>query len=206
MAYVRTKQGRLDIISARNLDELPKFDSSHEDHFRKLLDAATRAAIYGAFTFGVDVPVGAATSCNREILSVGYAKDQLLDSPLAHAEQVALGAAHNLGAQPDTIAVTLEPCCSCRKIIRDSEIDTVVFVLPTSVAARKGVIRNKSDQCISLLANHKDLPFNIIRFNDPDLRKIGITLLNFTHRHLPTGETWVDRLGLYRNLPNNYRP
>ena len=116
-------------------------------YFTELATAATDAAITGALDHGVDMPVGAALGYNGTILTANYAQDNLLHDNRAHAEFMALEQAqHEYPAvQPDTVAVTLEPCASCQDYLAQYDsIKTVIFTMPLATAALQRVVRRKT--------------------------------------------------------------
>jgi pyrimidine deaminase RibD-like protein len=181
--------------------------SIDDEHLHDLLLEATKVAIEGAYKFGVDVPVGAATSENGRILAADYAKDNLIGDERAHAEYMALQKTHELHhvAEPDTIGVTLEPCFSCQKYISENpSIQLVTFVLPIAQASLRNIVRKKNGD-IFQKSEQGELPFTVVQFEDAQLAKIGGTLLDFTKRNIETKETTVDLLGLHRALPAEFR-
>lgn len=177
-------------------------------HIHDLLAEATKSAIEGVYGFGLDVPVGAATSQDGQFIAADYAKDNLLANPHAHAEYMALQKTIELDpeAKPDTIGVTLEPCRSCQEYLSNtSSIKLVAFALPIAEASMRRIIRKKTD---TILERHEQgaLPFNVLQVEDPQLQRIGRLLLDLTSRDINTGETSIDLLGLDRALPREYRP
>lgn len=178
------------------------------DHLSALLEAATRAAIDGAVTYGVDMPVGAATSKDGTILSATYAQDNLLGDEDAHAELMAIRRTSEEfpGAAPDTIAVTLEPCSACQEYLSTIPgLRLVVYVLPRSAASSRHIIRPKSGTIIQRYEQHK-FPYDVMQASNSNLVGVGELLLDVTSRNITTSETTVDTATLLRQLPLEYRP
>ena len=178
------------------------------EHMLALLTAATRAAINGALTHGVDMPVGAAISKNGRILSTAYAQDNLLHDKSAHAERMAVQHAHQQfpGIEPDTIAVTLEPCNTCQDYLATiSGLRRVVYALPTTVAESHGIVRPK-DKTIFERDKRDKFPYQVIQANNEQLSTIGKLLFTATSRDIDTGETSVDPTKLHEHLPAGYLP
>lgn len=78
-----------------------------------------------------EVPVGAAVAVNGEIIATAHNATVALNSPLAHAEYLALSQAlARCGANrlPDaTLYITLEPCAHCAGAIILAKVGRVVF-------------------------------------------------------------------------------
>ncbi len=81
-----------------------------------------------------EVPVGALVVKNNSIISTAYNLKEQTQSPLAHAESLALHkAAKKLGSWRLTgcsLYVTLEPCIMCAGIILASRIDNLIYGAP----------------------------------------------------------------------------
>jgi tRNA(adenine34) deaminase len=94
---------------------------------RVALRMALRAKNHG------EVPIGAVVVHNltNTLISWGYNKKEELQSPLAHAEALALHRAakklSNWRIEDCTLYVTLEPCLMCAGTILQSRIDRVVY-------------------------------------------------------------------------------
>ncbi len=105
---------------------MPQFEL---DQFwmKKALLLAKRAALKG------EVPVGAliVNSESNTLVSHGYNMRETLNSPIGHAELLAIHrASKKLNAwrlSGHTLYVTLEPCVMCSGAILQSRIDRVVF-------------------------------------------------------------------------------
>jgi tRNA(adenine34) deaminase len=78
-----------------------------------------------------EVPVGAIVLHNQKIIGKGYNQREQLQSPVAHAEILALqDASRALGSWRLTnciLVVTLEPCPMCLAALQQSRIQEVVF-------------------------------------------------------------------------------
>lgn len=194
---------RAQIIVARYNDDPLPIDTTY---IEALLAKATQAAIVGAIEHGVDVPVGAATGLDGEFLAANYAQDNLLSRKEAHAEFMTIQRTHELhpGVEPDTIAVTLEPCKSCQDYLAElPNLRLVAFALPLSVASMRRIIRNK-EETIFDRAGREGLPYDVIQVDMSNLTEINRTLLDATARDLDTGETRVDSGKLLSQLPRLY--
>ncbi len=92
---------------------------------RVAMEQARRAHARG------EVPVGAVLVCDGEIVSEGANANIQLADATAHAEMVALRAAHERTGERilsgTTLYVTLEPCAMCAGAIVLARVDRVVF-------------------------------------------------------------------------------
>lgn len=173
-----------------------------------LIDLATRAAIEGALAHGVDLPVGAATSKGSTFLGANYAQDNLLQDIDAHAEYMAIQAAREQSpnVEPDTIAVTFEPCNACQDYFSTlPNLRHIIYLLPTIAVSSRSLVRPKDENILQRL---KDTPrsYDITQIDNPDLRAIGELLLDVTTRNTITGVTTVDTVTLRDHLPERYLP
>lgn len=95
-------------------------------HFmRAALDEARQALEHG------DVPIGAVTVYQRQIIGRGHNHREIDQDPTAHAEMIAIRqAAVHLGRwrlDEVTLYSTLEPCCMCAGAIVLARIPRVVY-------------------------------------------------------------------------------
>ena len=114
---------------------------------RQALKLARTAADRG------EVPVGALVVQNDIIIGHGYNRREADQSPLAHAEILAIDAASRaLGSwrlSDCTLYVTLEPCPMCTGAIINARIDRVVWGADDAKAG-----------CFGSVASLCDMPFN----------------------------------------------
>lgn len=103
-----------------------------------------------------EVPVGALVIKNNIVISEGYNKRELLNSPLAHAELIAIQKASQALGQwrllDCTLYVTLEPCPMCAGAIVQSRIPQVVFATRDP---RAGAIRSVFELATDQRLNHR---------------------------------------------------
>lgn len=93
------------------------------------MEMALQEAVKGA---GKDeIPVGAVVVYRGEVIGWGYNRREELQSPMAHAEIVALEeAARHLGSwhlNECTLYVTLEPCLMCVGALLQARVSRLVF-------------------------------------------------------------------------------
>jgi tRNA(adenine34) deaminase len=92
---------------------------------RAALDEARQALEHG------DVPIGAVTVYQRQIIGRGHNHREIDQDPTAHAEMIAIRqAAVHLGRwrlDEVTLYSTLEPCCMCAGAIVLARIPRVVY-------------------------------------------------------------------------------
>ncbi len=110
-----------------------------EEYMLKALELAERAYSLG------EIPVGAiVVSPEGEVIGEGYNQRELLNSPTAHAEVIAIEqAAKRLSSwrlTGCTLYVTLEPCPMCAGAIMNSRLKRVVY----------GAFDDKNGACASV--------------------------------------------------------
>lgn len=104
---------------------------SHEDdaadrfYMELALGEARRAAEAG------EIPVGAVVVCNGEVITRAHNRREELQSPMAHAEVLALEAAaadrKSWRLDECSLYVTLEPCLMCVGAILQARVSRLVF-------------------------------------------------------------------------------
>lgn len=110
-----------------------------EEYMLKALELAEKAYSLG------EIPVGAiVVSPDGEIIGEGYNQRELLNSPTAHAEVIAIEQAAKRLSQwrltGCTLYVTLEPCPMCAGAIMNSRLKRVVY----------GAFDDKNGACASV--------------------------------------------------------
>jgi len=87
-----------------------------------------------------EVPVSCILVKNDEIISKAYNKKNIKNNPLYHAEILCLQKAYKKlktwNLNECQLYVSLEPCEMCKRIIEESRIDHVIYIL------KKGKITN----------------------------------------------------------------
>ena len=88
-----------------------------------------------------EVPISAILVKDNKIISKAYNKKNIINNPLMHAEVICLQKAYKKlkrwNLNDCILYVSLEPCDMCKKIIEESRIDQVYYIL------EKGKITNK---------------------------------------------------------------
>jgi len=88
-----------------------------------------------------EVPISCVLVKNKEIISKAYNKKNIKKNPLLHAEIICLQKAYRKlkrwNLNDCVLYVSLEPCDMCKKIIEESRIKSVYYIL------KKGNITNK---------------------------------------------------------------
>jgi len=88
-----------------------------------------------------EVPISCVLVKNNEIISKAYNKKNIKKNPLLHAEIICLQKAYRKlkrwNLNDCVLYVSLEPCDMCKKIIEESRIKSVYYIL------KKGNITNK---------------------------------------------------------------
>ncbi|MBQ4166026.1 MAG: tRNA adenosine(34) deaminase TadA [Oscillospiraceae bacterium] len=110
-----------------------------EEYMLKALELAEKAYALG------EIPVGAVVvSPDGEIIGEGYNQREMLNSPIAHAEIIAIEQAAKRLSQwrlcGCTLYVTLEPCPMCAGAVMNSRIKRVVY----------GAFDDKNGACASV--------------------------------------------------------
>lgn len=90
-----------------------------------------RLALAQAAQSGSDVPVGAVIVRDGQVIASAHNEREAQDSPLAHAEMLAMERAcralHTRRLSGCTLYVTLEPCPMCAGAILNSRVRRVVY-------------------------------------------------------------------------------
>ena len=90
-----------------------------------------RLALAQAAQSGSDVPVGAVIVRDGQVIASAHNEREAQDSPLAHAEMLAMErpcrALYTRRLSGCTLYVTLEPCPMCAGAILNARIPTVVY-------------------------------------------------------------------------------
>ncbi|MGN0686964.1 MAG: tRNA adenosine(34) deaminase TadA [Oscillospiraceae bacterium] len=113
--------------------------TADEEYMLKALELAEKAYALG------EIPVGAiVVSPDGEIIGEGYNKREMLNSPTAHAEVIAIEQAAQRLSQwrlsGCTLYVTLEPCPMCVGAVINSRLKRVVY----------GAFDDKNGACASV--------------------------------------------------------
>lgn len=121
------------------MDESRRF--SRDDYYMRLaLREAQRATQHG------DVPVGAVIVRDGEVIAAAGNERELRNSPLAHAEMLAIEeAAAHMGSWrllDTTLYVTIEPCPMCAGAIVQARIPRLVYGAPDDKAGAAGTLYN----------------------------------------------------------------
>ncbi len=81
-----------------------------------------------------EIPVGAVVVANGKLVATGFNRKEELQSPLGHAELIALSkAAKHLGRwrlSDCSLFVTLEPCPMCAGALVQARIERLVYATP----------------------------------------------------------------------------
>ena len=131
-----------------------------------------------------EVPVGAVVLLGDAIIARAHNGRERRNSPVAHAEVLALeDAARHVGdwrLGGATLAVTLEPCTMCAGALVNSRIDRVVFGAPDPRAGACGSLYNV---CGDPRLNHEvDVTAGVL---DVDCRELLRTF--FSKRRMASG-------------------
>jgi pyrimidine deaminase RibD-like protein len=167
-----------------------------------LVFRATNLAIESAFTYAQDFPCGAVVAAGNWIVGQSFASDRRHGFAPAHAEFMAVGSAKTgmVVIEPDTIAVTLEPCGDCQDFIATQpSIKRVVFGLGRTAASSRGLVKPKNETIFER-ARRVGLPYEIVHVDDPQLQRAGEIILDSTARNTQTGEVSIDLVSLQDEL------
>ncbi len=103
-----------------------------------------------------EVPVGAVITCGEEIIGRGFNRREELQSPLAHAELLAIEeASRKMGSWrlPECdLYVTLEPCVMCVGAILQARMRRVVF---GCLDPKGGAVQSLFTLCDDSRLNHR---------------------------------------------------
>jgi len=117
---------------------------------RLALDEARQAAAQG------EVPVGAVVVCAGEVIGRAHNQREAQQSPLAHAEILAIQAAsshlRNWRLSECDLYVTLEPCVMCVGAILQARIRRLVF---GCLDAKAGAVESLFGLCDDARLNHR---------------------------------------------------
>lgn len=128
----------------RFLSESGKEREQNDEHYMRIcLRLARQSAIRG------EVPVGALIVKNGEIIAYAHNVRETLQSPIAHAEILAIEeAARKTGywrLTDCTLYVTLEPCPMCAGAIINSRVPRVVYGASDPKAGAMGTLYNLAE-------------------------------------------------------------
>ena len=119
-------------------------------HMRQALLEAQRACEKG------EVPVGAVIVLNGKIIGCGFNRREELQSPLAHAEMLAIESAaafcHSWRLTDCDLYVTLEPCIMCIGATLQARIRRLVF---GCLDAKAGAVQSLYNLCEDSRLNHR---------------------------------------------------
>jgi tRNA(adenine34) deaminase len=120
------------------------------NYMRLALDEARQAASEG------EVPVGAVVVCAEDVIGRGHNQREIQQSPLAHAEILAIQAAsshlRNWRLSECDLYVTLEPCVMCVGAILQARIRRLVF---GCLDAKAGAVESLFGLCDDARLNHR---------------------------------------------------
>jgi len=120
------------------------------EYMRLALDEARQAAAQG------EVPVGAVVVCAGEVIGRAHNQREAQQSPLAHAEILAIQAAsshlRNWRLSECDLYVTLEPCVMCVGAILQARIRRLVF---GCLDAKAGAVESLFGLCDDARLNHR---------------------------------------------------
>ena len=114
---------------------------SRDEYFMRLaLREAERAAGHG------DVPIGAVVVLGDEVIGAAGNEREIRNSPLAHAEMIAIEqAAAHMGSWrllDTTLYVTLEPCPMCAGAVVQARMPRLVYGAADEKAGAAGTLYN----------------------------------------------------------------
>ena len=127
-----------------------QFDPSDVSHMRQAVAQAQDAAEAG------EVPVGAIVVWNGQIIGKGYNRKETLQSPVAHAEVLAIeeaaGFLRSWRLAECDLYVTLEPCVMCVGAILQARIRRLIF---GCLDAKAGAAKSLYHLCDDPRLNHR---------------------------------------------------
>lgn len=156
-----------------------------------LIYHATRLAMESAYCSRVDFPVGAVAAVDDKVVGHYYASDNRLGDTDAHAEYMAMGEAKLHKADPDTMAVTLEPCDKCQDFLIRNHVERIVYGLPRSAASDRGLVKPHAETIEERFRRLGITGTEVVRVQDEQLQKLGELLLDAVNRDLATGKVTV---------------
>ena len=177
-----------------------KSDPAIQD--RAALQRAIGLAIEGAFSYGIDLPVGAVALEGGAIIGRGFANDGRFGLSHLHAEQAAIYDTDfdTMGGKPETLVVTLEPCGDCQQMLsKIPTLEKVVFGISRAEIAGIGLV-NPKDEDIFESVKRRGYNYDVEMVEDDELHSAGRTLLNNVTRNIKTGKVEIDRDGLREGL------
>lgn len=186
-------------------DLLGRPDAKAVARDRALLWRATNLAIESAFSYGIDLPVGAVVASGNLIVGRWFARDRYNGFAQAHAEFMAIQdwqmTRRTSGApEPDTLVVSIEPCDRCQDFIATiPSIKRVGFGLPRTAVSDRGIVR-PHEETVFVRALRKGLPYEVMQIDDDQLQHTGLVLLDHVQRDPSTQEVAVDQSGLHDAL------
>jgi tRNA(adenine34) deaminase len=139
---------------------------SRDEYFMRLaLREAERATKHG------DVPIGAVIVLGDEVIGAGGNERELRNSPLAHAEMIAIEqAAGHMGSWrllDTTLYVTLEPCPMCAGAIVQARMPRLVYGATDEKAGAAGTLYNV---CQDARLNHSlEVTAGVLAFESVEL-------------------------------------
>jgi pyrimidine deaminase RibD-like protein len=163
-------------------------------------ELAIKLAERSALINGKDIPVGAIALFGAAIVGTGYASDGESGLGHLHAEVVALEHAyHDPNTSPTIVVSTLEPCDKCQDTIAEIEtVSTVAYVTPRTALSDRQLVMNRPS--IEERAARFELPYKVIRLDNPLLTQRALEPLDYTTRDLSTGITKVDSEGFRAHI------
>ena len=132
------------------LGRVLRAESDDSFWMRLALAEAEKAAVEG------EVPVGAVVVCGGEAIGRGHNRRESLQSPIAHAEVLAIeAAAASLGSwrlNECELYVTLEPCVMCVGAILQARMRRIVF---GCLDPKAGAVESLYRLCDDARLNHR---------------------------------------------------
>src|SRR3989344_576858 len=177
--------------------------SNPEIQQRAALHRAIGLAIESAFTYGLDLPVGAVVLERGAIIGRGFANDSRFGYSHLHAEQMALHDSQFTdfsSGKPDTVVVTIEPCGNCQDMLANiPSLSRVAFGISRVEVADMGLVNPKEEDIFDRV-NRYGHTYRVVQVEDEALRAAGLTVLSNVHRDQETGDVEVDRVSLHNAL------